>query len=61
MPSVLEIMTGIQKEEKKNQLKLNSNQNPKFILAVTSNMQEIWRQIFRIDLVIDFQKPLTDK
>ena len=52
-------MVGIQKEEKKNQLKLNINETPEFIFAVTSNMMQIWKEIFRIDLVQDFDQPLT--
>ena len=58
-PSVLEIMVGIQKEEMKNQLNLNQNEKPEFIKAVTCNMMVIWKEIFKIGLVIDFNIPLT--
>ena len=59
LPSVLEIMVGIQKEEMKNQLNLNHNEKPEFIHAVTCNMMVVWKEIFKIGLVIDFNTPLT--
>ena len=59
LPTVLEIMVGIQKEEKINQLEINFAENPKFTETLISNMMFIWKIIFKINVVADFSVPLT--
>ena len=66
-PTLLEIIRGIQKEEKLHQLKLHEEQKccnkdciyRKYLNVLIRNMQKIWKKLFKKVIVRDYDTPLA--
>ena len=58
-PTLLEILKGIQEEEKIYQLSVHVNENHEYLNKMILNIQYIWQRIFLSVIKRDFKKRLT--
>jgi len=60
LPSVTEIMVGIQKQEKLNQKEIHTlGKTKEYTYKMILNMLVTWRKIFKTQIHTDFNNPLT--
>ena len=60
LPSVTDIMEGIQKQEKLNQIEIHTlGKTKEYTYKMILNMLVTWRKIFKTQIHTDFNNPLT--
>ena len=57
----MEIIIGIQKEEKLHQKKLNEGENKVYLNALIKNIVEMWKKLIKKVIHRDYNMPLTTK